>query len=172
MNRVLTDLLERVPEILAEWKRVSSEEPWLSRPQEDRIEGVPTLVASLLNSALAEEEGDISRHREMVRAAATLGETRCAQGIPQETLFSEYHLLREALWRCLERTGAELSERAHAILHVDAAISLATRASLYGYHRGELDAMGRWPQVLEDVLDESMLVAPRAQGTPAASQLG
>ena len=43
-----------VPEILAEWQAVATEEPWMTLPDRDRFDSLPEVVRGLLDAALCQ----------------------------------------------------------------------------------------------------------------------
>lgn len=150
-----------VPEILAEWQGIAQEEPWLELPEQHRFNSLPDVTYGLLDVALCRTD-DPAAIREKLDAAASHGWTRREQGFPQELVLTEYYLLREAIWRVLRRRWPD--EAAEAVFRVDTVLSVATRASLAGYHRAELEALGRWPAALERLVASSPL-AQRDQVT-------
>ncbi|MGH7662791.1 MAG: hypothetical protein ACRENI_00610 [Gemmatimonadaceae bacterium] len=151
------DLRTHVEEILEDWQEATQEEPWLSLPREHRIDHLPAVVRGLIDVALCGPSSEAA-HRAMVEASAKRGSDRRDQGTQQELVFTEHYLLRKAMQRYLERVAGP--ERASdALIRIDMAISLATRASLQGYHRRELERMDRWPAVLDLIVSESPLLA-------------
>lgn len=149
------------------------EEAWLTPPDAVVLDSLPELLAGLF-AALSTAGGDTTAWRELVDRAAQHGASRREQGHSEEILFGEYHLLREAIWRHLRRyadegtpdatAGAATRERrppgaeapAIAAVHrVDHGLTIATRASLLGFHRGELVASGRWSERIAELIDSA-----------------
>lgn len=143
--------------IIERWLDAAKEEPWFSMPRERMVDKLPHVIGRLADVALL-APGDEQLHREKVLAAARHGEERREQGIPTEAIFREYHFLRVSLWRYLESTLDEDHTRLEAITRIDLAISIACRASLYGYHRQELQKSGDWPGRVEKLASESSLL--------------
>jgi hypothetical protein len=166
------DLNAHVPAILAEWQAVAREEPWLSLPEEHRFDSIPDLLRELLRAALCGREAAPRAYRAMVESAVEHGRQRRGQGFAHDLILSEYYLLREAVRRHLARTRAGGRGAVGDLLRVDAAISVATHASVLGYHRAEIEALGRWPAVIEGVAGEWRLVVPAdglGRGAPRAA---
>ncbi|MFL5577325.1 MAG: hypothetical protein ACJ79S_15310 [Gemmatimonadaceae bacterium] len=129
-------------------------------PDELEVGSFPEVVRAILDAALG-PRGDLVAAEAMTTAAAQHGRQRRRQGFAHELLFTEYYLLREVLWRTLKRVAHAadgLDDRSlHAILHLDGAICVATRASITGYHQDELEAMGRWPASLHDIRESALV---------------
>ena len=148
-----SDVHALVPEILADWQHQEAGQPWFAQPAEHGFDLLPDLIGQLLTTACCAPD-DGAKYRAMLAAASDHGAQRRAQGFGQELLPTEYHLLREAVWRVLRRHAPDHALR--AVFHVDRAITVATRASFVGYHREALAAAGRWPAALEQVADEPL----------------
>lgn len=147
-----------IDEIVERWLEAAKEEPWFSMPRESMVDALPYVIGRLADVALL-APGDEQLHRDKVLAAAQHGEERRGQGIPTEAIFREYHFLRVSLWRYLERVLLDEDRtRLEAITRIDLAITIACRASLYGYHRQELQESGDWPQRVEQLASESSLL--------------
>ena len=148
-HEVREDIRAHVDDILRDWERITSEEPWMSLPEHHRLDALPLVARTLCDAALTRGGGTAEAYRRFVSAAAEHGETRRKQGFAKELLFTEHYLLRQAIWRYVR---AHHLARAHDVLvRMDAAVTSGTRASLIGFHRGEFEARGRWPAVLEEV---------------------
>ena len=152
---VCEDLKAHVPEIVREWEAITHEEPWTSLPKAHRIDELPAVAIGLFESALC-EPADVEAHRQKVLAAVKHGEQRREHGLPDAVLLTEFYLLREAIWRYLKRTR-EPTVADHAILRIDSAIMLATRAALIGYHRSEYESRERWPHAVDRLVAEAPL---------------
>jgi hypothetical protein len=159
MRQVCDYLIARSGEILVEWNALAVERPWHELPDTHRLDSLPEVITGLIEAAIC-SPGDRELHRQHVGAAAIHGEERRSQGFDQELLLTEYYLMREAIWRILRRHGSH-ARRTEAILRIDAALNLATRASLAGYHRSEYQNAGKWPQALDELVDQSPLLTDR-----------
>ena len=144
-----------VPEVMAEWQALASEEPWHTLPNAHRFDSLPDLVAGLLDASVC-QPNDRAAYRAKLEAAATHGSTRRTQGFAHDLLLTEHYLLREAIWRVLRRRYPD--DATTLVLRVDSAVTAATRASLHGFHRAEIERAGRWPAVIDELADGSPLV--------------
>ncbi|MBW3553645.1 MAG: hypothetical protein KY466_09045 [Gemmatimonadetes bacterium] len=94
------------------------------------------------------------RCRALLATAATHGEHRARQGFEETLIYREYHLLRRALWiRMMEESG-DGADAYYASMRMDTVSTLATAGAIHGMHREELEAQGRWPEILEEILTE------------------
>jgi hypothetical protein len=158
MEDICTAIHQDIAEIVDRWVHAAEEEPWFSTPREEMIDELPVVIRRLADVALLKPDSE-AFHREKVRAAARHGEERRTQGFPTEVIFREYHFLRVALWRYLNERVQDDHSRLEAITRIDMAISIASRASLYGHHRPELEQAGDWPERVEQLSAESELLA-------------
>lgn len=156
MRDLGTKLKAHVPQILSTWESIAQKEPWYSLPQEDRMDHLHQVVIGLVEASLC-DPADVDAHEANVWAAARHGHQRREQGLDEAQILTEYHLLRRAIWRCVQRDVAP-GRAFHAISRIDTAISLATMASLRGYHRRELEQRGDWPGYVETLIEESPLL--------------
>ena len=159
---VCDDLKAHLPEIVREWEEITHEEPWTSLPKAHRLDELPAVTIGLFDAALCEPT-EPDAHRQKVLAAVLHGEQRREHGLPDAVLLTEFYLLREAIWRYLKRTKDAVLADA-AILRIDNAIMLATRAALVGFHRAEYETRQRWPLAVDRLIAEAPLlrVARRA----------
>ena len=153
MTTADASLTAQIPEILTEWQAITAEEPWMSLPKDHRVDNlVPVLRILLRASADSGAESGEAEVRELVEESARHGQHRRDVGFPDGLILVEYQLLREAIWRVAQRSPMESGERARCLLRIDAAMTAATRAALAGYHRAALDAVGRWPEAVDNIL--------------------
>lgn len=162
MSQSMEEICEAIhrdtDQIIARWLEAAEQEPWFAMPQEKMIDELPDLIRRLADVALR-TPGDQELHRQKVMAATRHGEERRNQGIDTEVIFREYHFLRVSLWRFLQDLLDDEEVRLRAITRVDMAISVASRASLYGHHRPELEEAGDWRERVEHLAAESRLLA-------------
>lgn len=157
MKTICEDIKSHVSDVLAEWETLVREEPWFSLPADHRIDSLPDVVVGLVEASLCSPQ-DRESHRQKVEAAAEHGGHRREQGIPEHLILTEYHLLRRAIWRYLLRRFGQSDRTTEAIMRIDTAISLASNASMWGYHRPEIEAMGKWEEGMERILSTSPLL--------------
>jgi hypothetical protein len=136
-----------VPEILAEWQTVAAEEPWMALHEHERLDSLPEVVRGLLDAALRLPNARAVYLTHV--AAAKHGTDRRAQGFAHDLILTEYYLLREAIWRVIRRRYP--TDAGTAVLRIDNALATATRASLLGFHRDQLESAGHWPGALEQL---------------------
>ena len=155
MRPVCDNLKSHVPDIMREWEAITHEEPWLSLPKTYRVDKLPDVAIGLFEASLC-DPADPAAHRDKVEAALEHGARRRAHDFPDAVLLTEYYLLREAIWRYVARTfPAQVAN--DAILRIDSAIMLATRATLIGYHREEYEERGSWSSVVDRLVEEAPL---------------
>jgi hypothetical protein len=156
MKEIGEHLKVHVQDVLTEWERLVREQPWYSLPPDRRIDNLPEVIASLVNASLC-TPANAAACRQVVEAAAVHGYHRREQGIPEHLILTEYHLLRQALWYYLVREFGGADSVNHAIMRLDSGITLTKNASMWGYHRPEIESMGRWDEGIERMSADSPL---------------
>ena len=151
LQMIATSIQERTEEVLEEWDQLTRREPWLALPEVFDLNHLPEVIRGLVAAALA-SPGDRDALAEKVWAAAQHGQDRLEQGFPEHLIFTEYHVLRRSLWRFIERNHGHSLKHYEAIARLDAATTLATSASLLGYHRAALEKRGDWPAAVERLI--------------------
>ncbi|MGI9090558.1 MAG: hypothetical protein ACR2GG_05570 [Gemmatimonadaceae bacterium] len=126
---------ERTGEILVEWERLCCEAPWDVLPENHRLDALPGVLAAA------------------IEAASKDGQDRRAQGFELQVLFTELYFLREAIWRTLRKI-ADAPSAYEAVLPIDHALSVATRATVAGFHRQEFEEQGRWAEKVAALAEE------------------
>lgn len=86
-----------------------------------------------------------------LRRAARLGAECRGRGMAAEALMTGHFLLAEAVRRVLAEGPSAPSKPVLDAL--EGAVSLAAAAALLGHARPELEAEGRWPAVLDELLE-------------------
>jgi hypothetical protein len=157
MNDICQDLKGHVSDVLVEWETLVRAEPWYSLPADHRIDSLPDVVVGLVQASLCEPQDEES-HRVKVMAAADHGVHRREQGIPEHTMLIEYQLLRRAIWYYLVKKHGSGQAIIDAIMKIDTAISVATNASMWGYHREEIEALGKWDEGIRKIVGHSPLL--------------
>jgi hypothetical protein len=154
-----TDLRSALARVLEAWVETVRHAPWHVEPVRFGADALNEVTEAVLDVAMA-PSGDYAGHERLVRAAIAHGSQRRTQETGDATLLREYHALREALWRFMERSGVPPEQALPAILRVDVAISVATTAALRGYHRTELEPAASWePRLLRHIHDASVRLA-------------
>ena len=155
---LLCDALKRNTIRIAElWDAAIDREPWLLSREHARADFVPELVTLMAEATLCDPPSRTSIH-ELAQAAARHAAGRAESGAEHSRVVFEYYLLRNALWAFFRELGEHDLRNAMAILHVDLAISIATRAALIGFYRSQFEAQGEWPQAIDRLVDEIPLV--------------
>jgi len=154
IHRIAAHLLEHTDGILERWEELVREEPWFSLPRQHRLSNLRAVVEAIAAVAAA-APGDRDALRKVVFAGAEHGINRRKQGIPETLVPIEFHLLRRALWRYLGDTFAPREDTYTAIVGVDAYITQALNAAMWGYYRDEIDAHGGWENAIERLVDGS-----------------
>lgn len=155
MRTLCEDLRENVAVVLARWEALVRAQPWFSLPAERRLGELEAVVLGIVDAALCEPV-DEGAHRRNIEAAARHGASRRTQGIPETMLATEFHLIRQALWRYLcDRFPTDHREITDAILRIDGVILPATNACMWGYYRDEVEAMGKWQQAIDRLVAEA-----------------
>lgn len=182
--KALCDVMKvSTAEVIRLWEEASARQPWLLLPEHDRIDHLPEVLERVADAVLCEQptrEGLLA----LAEAASKHGQDRVRQGMPDILVLNEYHLLRDAIWAFFRqltdwqdsgsRTRASgdgardaaldavrPATTAEAILRVDTALTVATRASLLGYHREHLRAVGRWEGAMEQLVEEGAFLFDR-----------
>ena len=139
--------------IVDRWDEIARNEPWNALPPGLDNDHLPHLIRSLAGAALC-TEFDRELCRKMVYDSATHGRHRGEEGLDDTLLYREYHHLRRALWQQMKEAHGENATVYYATMRIDALVSLANSAALYGLNWAVLHDEGRWPTVLEELLDE------------------
>lgn len=158
MEDLCDDVRENVAEVVAEWERLVREQPWYSLPAKHRVDNLPDVVLGLADASLC-TPADVQAHRRNVAAAVEHGAHRREQGIPESMIFTELHLLRLAIWNYMVRKFGASNPTVAAIMRIDMAITVATNASMWGYNREEIEALGKWDEGIERIVASAPLLA-------------
>ncbi|GAC1468753.1 MAG: hypothetical protein PVSMB1_17460 [Gemmatimonadaceae bacterium] len=142
-------LLADIGEIMAEWDRNTDELPWSELEQADRQNNLVGVVTRVIDCAMSDASRDV-RVNALIEAACAHGESRRKQGVDVPSLFTEYDVLRTATWRQLQTlAGPTISY--NAIFVIDGLLSVASRGTVLGYHRKEMEANGLWSSQREEL---------------------
>ena len=144
---------ENVVEIVVEWKRLTNRPPWTNLTPSDWVDHLPPLLRAMIDAVIC-GTGSHEARVLVVQSGILHGAHRRASGLNVEVILDEYYFLRNATWKLLSgRLGTRLDYQIVAeILRLDAAIVMATLASLRGFHRIEVERTREWEQVIEDLV--------------------
>lgn len=137
--------------VIEKWRKIGVTEPWHALPDGLDFDHLPELIAALADAALCTVY-DAILCREVAELAARHGEHRADEGLHEALIYREYHLLRRALWIQMKEEHGETATVYYATMRVDALISMAIAASLHGLNREALEAEGRWPEALDELV--------------------
>lgn len=160
MRDICEDIKANLDAVVEQWESLVLEEPWFSLPKNHRVNNLPGVVVSLVEAVLCSPDDD-EAHRRKVMEAAEHGYNRREQGIPESLLLTEFHLLRQALWYYLIDRYGPSDRVVQAIMGIDGGITTATNASMWGYYRPEVEALGKWEESIERLVSAGPMTRPR-----------
>lgn len=146
-------LLAVIHDIMTEWDRAVDELPWSELDKSERQNDLASVITRVIDCAMS-GAGREERVTALVDSACRHGEYRRIQGVEMESVFREYDKVRAATWRELNKL-VPAPTSFDAIFVIDGLLSIATRATILGYHRTEMEANGLWEtqrQTLRDTV--------------------
>jgi hypothetical protein len=146
------ELIHDTSDVVDAFNTATEQEPWTSLPEEERINFLRNLIEPLLEAGLAERL-DRGRGSIALRIAASHGERRHEQGLPDSILIEDVYYFRRAIYEHIARHGED-DDCARIITRIDELLSRAFMASLYGYYREKFEARGEWPDAVEGLLGD------------------
>jgi len=135
-------LLAEMDEIMAAWDRSTDELPWSGLEESDRQNNLVSVITRIIDCAMSSASRE-QRVTALIDAACAHGDARRQQRVDVQSLFVEYDKLRAATWRQIKAL-ASAPTTYEAIFVIDGLISIATRGTVLGYHRAEMQANGLW----------------------------
>ena len=141
-------LLGEVDEIMADWDRNTDELPWSGLAGE-RQNNLAVVITRVIDCAMGAESRE-ERVNALIASACAHGEYRRMQKLDVPSLFIEYDKVRTATWRHL-RTLVGAPTSYDAIFVIDGLLSIATRGTVLGYHRVEMEQNGLWEKHLTEL---------------------
>lgn len=139
-------LLAEIEEIMADWDRSTDALPWSTLESSERQNDLATVITRLIDCAMSSAPRE-ERVDAMIGAACNHGAFRKKQNVDVQSIFREYDVVRAATWRQL-KTLADAPTSYDAIFVIDGLLSVATRGTVLGYHRAEMEANGLWEKHL------------------------
>lgn len=149
---IVAYLEEHTAEVVTEWERLLRRYSSL-QPGAHRIGTHLELILALAAISLC-TPADLDAHRRLMNAAAEHGYGRRSQGVPEHVIPEEYHLLMNAL-RSLVGSKFRHNGADAALVQLGTATTLAINASMWGYYRAEIQALGRWDRGMERLMSLS-----------------
>lgn len=139
-------LLAEMDEIMSDWDRSTDALPWSALQASERQNDLAGVITRVIDCAMSPAPRQ-ERVDAMIAAACRHGEYRRKQGVDVHSIFTEYDVIRAATWRQLKTlVGAPTSY--DAIFVIDGLLSVATRGTILGYHREEMESNGLWSKHL------------------------
>ena len=142
-------LLADIGSIMDEWDRKTDELPWSALEDDERQNNLSAVVTRVIDCAMSDEARDV-RVEALIDSACEHGQSRRKQGVDVPSLFTEYDVVRTATWKHL-KTLASPPTSYTAIFVIDGLLSVASRGTVLGYHRSEMEANGLWASQREEL---------------------
>jgi hypothetical protein len=139
-------LLAEMDEIMADWDRNTDALPWSRLERSERQNDLASVITRVIDCAMSSASRG-ERVDAMIAAACSHGHSRRKQGMDVPSIFREYDVVRAATWRQL-KTLVDAPTSYDAIFVIDGLLSIATRVTVLGYHRDEMEANGLWSKHL------------------------
>jgi hypothetical protein len=165
MSAHLASTLQRcIPDILDEWARRAQGSQLEAICEADRAGDLAAVLGTM--SVALDPHGPGSHAVDaFIETAAAHGARRHAQGIGEACLFEEYEMLGVALPHALRRCeDAEGPLAPEDLLTLEGGLTTAILAGLRGFHRGEFERRGAWPEAMARVMSEASELALRHSG--------
>ena len=142
-------LLAEMDEIMADWDRNTDDLPWSALEAGERQNDLASVITRVIDCAMSPASRD-ERVDAMITAACRHGVYRRKQKVEVHTIFTEYDVVRAATWRQL-KTLVDAPTSYDAIFVIDGLLSVATRGTVLGYHRAEMETNGLWDKHLAEL---------------------
>lgn len=142
-------LLAEIDEIMADWDRNTDALPWSALARGERQNDLSSVVTRVIDCAMSSAPRD-ERVDAMVTAACRHGEYRRKQQVDVESIFREYDMVRSATWRQL-KTLVNAPTSYDAIFVIDGLLSVASRGTIMGFHKEELQSNGLFDKHLAEL---------------------
>jgi hypothetical protein len=155
--RPVTTLCEKVPRsvdaIVMEWGRRTRRPPWTNLSESDRIDHLPPLLNAMIEGVVC-GSGSHEARRRVVEQGVMHGAHRRANGLSVENILDEQSQLQSAMWQLLVRESRDDigSDAFLEIVRFDAAIGVATLASVAGFHRSATKKEQDWANTIDLLL--------------------
>jgi hypothetical protein len=144
-------LLAEMDEIMADWDRNTDELPWSELEATERQNNLAGVITRVIDCAMGSASRE-ERVNAVIDAACVHGGFRRQQGVDVASLFLEYDKIRGATWRQVKQL-ADSPTGYEAIFVIDGLLSIATRGTILGFHRAEMEANGLWSKHLRELKD-------------------
>ena len=135
-------LLGAIDEIMVEWNQKAEELPWSVLKNSERQNDLAHVITRVIDCAMSSASRE-ERVQDLIGAAIAHGEYRRSQELEFPSIFREYDKIRNVTWEHLKRL-AEPPTCYDAIFVIDGLLSVASRGTMLGYHRKEMQEFGLW----------------------------
>ena len=136
-------------EIMSDWDRSTDALPWSQLEKSERQNDLAGVITRVIDCAMSPATR-AERVNALVEAACNHGAFRRRQGVDVHSIFREYDVIRAVTWRQLKTlVGPPTSY--DAIFVIDGLLSVATRGTVLGYHRREMEENGLWSKHLNEL---------------------
>ena len=151
----LGDVLERcIPLVLDEWDRRARAGELGALCDADRAGDLADVLRTMA-AALTPVQDGVGAVDDFIERAAAHGARRRDQGVSERCLFEEYELLGitvpVALRECREAPPLAPED----LVAIEGGLTTAILAGLRGFHRGEFERRGVWPETLARAASEA-----------------
>jgi len=151
ITEIYASLRDDTDVVMKRWRHAVATEPGLMGARDLDVDSLPELVGTALD-VLEERPDQESSRRNLLKWALEHGRHRICEGVPDDMLFKEYHVLRYALWNTIRERHGTNRVTSSVITQLDAVPSVASRASLRGYYLEHFDSGG--VDMAENLLEE------------------
>jgi hypothetical protein len=132
-------LLGGIDNVIAEWRRLVTSEPWAHLPASRLVDGFPEILPKMLRLSRAGVTHVDDSLRELI--ADSHGHFRRIDGVPLTAVAEEWVHLKRACRHVLDEHGVPNSEADRAMERLDILIDDAVGYTLRGYYGPELDSL-------------------------------
>ncbi|HEV7992199.1 MAG TPA: hypothetical protein VGP25_10255 [Gemmatimonadaceae bacterium] len=164
MSARLADILDRcIPSVLDAWGRRARAGELAQLCEADRVGELGSVLRAMASALRPPSEGS-GAVDEFIETAAAHGAHRRAQGVGESCLFEEYDLLGSTLPLALRTCPDAPMLSPEELVSLEGGLTTAILAGLRGFHRGEFERRGAWPETLARAVSEASEMGRRGEG--------
>jgi hypothetical protein len=154
MSTLCDGLDSNISAIVAQWKQLTNRPPWTTLSAADWVDHLPPLLRAMIEGVVCHGGSHEARQR-VVEQAILHGAHRRRHGLSLDNILEEQAQLRQATWRFLTEKAESIvnSTIVTEIVRLDGAISVATIASLSGFHQAEIERTREWDEVIARLVE-------------------
>lgn len=142
-------LLAEIDEIMADWDRNTDALPWSALERGERQNDLSSVVTRVIDCAMSGAPRE-ERVNALITAACRHGAYRRKQQVDVPSIFKEYDVVRAATWRQL-KSLVDAPTSYDAIFVIDGLLSVASRGTILGFHKDEMQANGLFDKHMEEL---------------------